>query len=67
MKLSASTAIALILAASAQVGLVIPASANATSENIGSQDQITSTQSQIEGATKTNARSCLLGKCIVWP
>ncbi|HAG80293.1 MAG TPA: hypothetical protein DD379_13030 [Cyanobacteria bacterium UBA11162] len=62
MKLSASTAIALILAASAQVGLVIPASANATSENMGGQDQISTSQVQIKDATTTNACVIVLGR-----
>ena len=60
MKLSASTAIALILAVSAQVGLAFPVSANTNSENLLGQDQITSTQDQIKGATTTNACMPLL-------
>jgi hypothetical protein len=62
MKLVASTAIALSLTFSTQVGAA-PVSANASMENRVRQDQPVSPQEQIEDATTTNACYRFLWGC----
>ncbi|MEQ9238672.1 hypothetical protein [Coleofasciculus sp. E2-BRE-01] len=63
MKLVASTAIALSLTFSTQVG-VAPVSANDSMENRVRQDQPVSPQQQIEDATTTNACYPVLWFCL---